>query len=51
MRSFLPFLQHRRLPPVLHFERPNPEIDLAASPFHVNTETVDWETGRLLVSP
>jgi acyl transferase domain-containing protein/thioesterase domain-containing protein len=40
-------LQHRRLPPVLHFERLNPEIDLAASPFFVNTAAVDWETDRL----
>jgi amino acid adenylation domain-containing protein len=35
-------LQHGMLPPSLHFERPNPEIDFAASPFYVNTELKAW---------
>ncbi|HSS51725.1 MAG TPA: amino acid adenylation domain-containing protein, partial [Thermoanaerobaculia bacterium] len=30
------------LPPSLHFERPNPGIDFAASPFYVNTELRSW---------
>ena len=29
-------LEHRQIPPSLHFERPNPQIDFAASPFYVN---------------
>ena len=37
-------LKHRRLPPSLHFERPNPKIDFANSPFRVNTELTEWET-------
>ena len=36
-------LAHRTLPPSLHFERPNPRFDLAASPFYVCTETTPWE--------
>jgi amino acid adenylation domain-containing protein len=36
-------LEHRQIPPTLHFETPNPEIDLAASPFFVNTRLLDWE--------
>jgi amino acid adenylation domain-containing protein/non-ribosomal peptide synthase protein (TIGR01720 family) len=28
-------LQHRQIPPSLHFERPNPELDYEASPFRV----------------
>ncbi|MCP4663549.1 MAG: amino acid adenylation domain-containing protein, partial [bacterium] len=35
-------LEHRRIPPSLHFERPNPEIDLDASPFYVAAELADW---------
>jgi len=35
-------VRHRKLPPTLHFERPNPHIDLANSPFFVNTELVEW---------
>ncbi|MCP4653959.1 MAG: SDR family NAD(P)-dependent oxidoreductase, partial [bacterium] len=35
-------LDHRKIPPSLHFERPNPEIDFADSPFYVNTELSEW---------
>ncbi|MEM7354986.1 MAG: beta-ketoacyl synthase N-terminal-like domain-containing protein, partial [Acidobacteriota bacterium] len=35
-------LKHRRIPPSLHFERPNPQIDFAASPFYVPTELTPW---------
>jgi len=35
-------LEHRQIPPSLHFEQPNPEIDFAAGPFFVNTELRDW---------
>src|SRR5205085_1607545 len=35
-------LEHRQIPPSLHFERPNPAIDFAASPFYVNTALADW---------
>lgn len=35
-------MRHRKLPPSLHFRNPNPEIDFAASPFHVNTSLSDW---------
>jgi phthiocerol/phenolphthiocerol synthesis type-I polyketide synthase E len=38
-------LEHRLLPPSLHFERPNPEIDFAASPFRVNAALAPWEAG------
>ncbi|MGA8810768.1 MAG: type I polyketide synthase, partial [Thermoanaerobaculia bacterium] len=29
-------LRHREIPPTLHFERPNPQLDLDRSPFYVN---------------
>jgi acyl transferase domain-containing protein len=40
-------LEHRQIPPTLHFERPNPEIGLEDGPFFVNTELREWETDRL----
>jgi phthiocerol/phenolphthiocerol synthesis type-I polyketide synthase E len=36
-------LQHREIPPSLHFERPNPRIDFAASPVYVNRELAEWK--------
>ncbi|HZF12748.1 MAG TPA: amino acid adenylation domain-containing protein, partial [Thermoanaerobaculia bacterium] len=38
-------LQHRVLPPSLHFGAANPEIDFAASPFFVNTRLRPWPAG------
>jgi acyl transferase domain-containing protein/thioesterase domain-containing protein/acyl carrier protein len=35
-------LQHKRLPPSLHFNAPNPEIDFENTPFYVNTELTEW---------
>ncbi|HCE72757.1 MAG TPA: beta-ketoacyl synthase, partial [Ruegeria sp.] len=35
-------LHHRQLPPNLDFETPSPDIDLANSPFYVNTQLRDW---------
>ncbi len=35
-------LEHRAIPASLHFEAPNPEIDFAAGPFHVNTRLTAW---------
>ncbi|MEU3556123.1 type I polyketide synthase, partial [Streptomyces fragilis] len=35
-------LQHRQLPPSLHFDKPNPDIDFDATPFHVNTRLTPW---------
>ncbi|HZF37938.1 MAG TPA: acyltransferase domain-containing protein, partial [Blastocatellia bacterium] len=37
-------LKHRRLPPSLHFERPNPEIDFDNSPFYVNSRLREWKS-------
>jgi non-ribosomal peptide synthase protein (TIGR01720 family) len=35
-------LEHRKLPPSLHFSAPNPRIDFAGSPFRVNATLSDW---------
>jgi len=37
-------LEHRRIPPSLHYEKPNPRIDFGSSPFFVNTELRDWRS-------
>jgi phthiocerol/phenolphthiocerol synthesis type-I polyketide synthase E len=38
-------LEHRELPPSLHFEQPNPRIDFAASPVFVNAALAPWPAG------
>ncbi len=35
-------LEHGEIPPSLHFERPNPQIDFASSPFFVATRLASW---------
>ncbi|KOR82050.1 type I polyketide synthase [Paenibacillus solani] len=37
-------LMHKQLPPSLHFNKPNPKIDFASSPFIVNTELTSWRS-------
>ncbi|PMB53903.1 polyketide synthase, partial [Fischerella thermalis CCMEE 5201] len=37
-------LKHKQIPPSLHFENPNPQIDFANSPFYVNTKLSEWQT-------
>ncbi|HWS86517.1 MAG TPA: beta-ketoacyl synthase N-terminal-like domain-containing protein [Pyrinomonadaceae bacterium] len=36
-------LKHRLIPPSLHFQRPNPKLELDASPFYVNTTLREWQ--------
>ncbi|MBD1865331.1 MULTISPECIES: type I polyketide synthase [Trichocoleus] len=40
-------LHHQQIPPSLHFEQPNPQIDFANSPFYVNTKLTDWKTNHI----
>jgi acyl transferase domain-containing protein/acyl carrier protein len=37
-------LHHKKIPPSLNFECPNPQIDFANSPFYVNTQLSEWNT-------
>ena len=39
-------LEHGEIPPTLHFEKPNPHIDFAASPFYVNAKLQEWKPGE-----
>ncbi len=36
-------VKHGLLPPSLHFEQPNPQIDFENSPFYVNTKLKEWQ--------
>ncbi len=35
-------IEHKLIPPSLHFESPNPKIDFENSPFYVNRELQEW---------
>jgi natural product biosynthesis luciferase-like monooxygenase protein len=38
-------VERAEIPPSLHFERPNPQIDFEASPFFVNSDLAAWPEG------
>jgi acyl transferase domain-containing protein/phosphopantetheinyl transferase len=38
-------LYHKTLPPTLHCEEPNPELEMEKTPFYINTETRPWIHG------
>jgi amino acid adenylation domain-containing protein len=40
-------LKHQKIPPTLHFQTPNPNIDFANSPFYVNAQLIPWQTEHL----
>ena len=39
-------LENKKIPASLHFDKPNPMIDFAASPFFVNAKLSDWSAGN-----
>ncbi len=40
-------LEHKEIPPTLHFTEPNPKIDFGSSPFYVVDRLTAWKTERL----
>jgi non-ribosomal peptide synthase protein (TIGR01720 family) len=36
-------LKHKQIPPSLHFQEANPQIDFGNSPFYVNAELSEWK--------
>jgi acyl transferase domain-containing protein/glutamate-1-semialdehyde aminotransferase len=40
-------LRHGIFPPTLHFREPNPQFDLANSPFYVNAKLTEWKPQEL----
>ncbi|MBI1790827.1 MAG: SDR family oxidoreductase [Acidobacteria bacterium] len=39
-------MQHKMLPPSLHYSQPNPAIDFANSPFYVISRLAEWKAGE-----
>jgi acyl transferase domain-containing protein/acyl carrier protein len=37
-------LEHQAIPPSLHFEQPNPALDLEETPFYVNKDLSEWKS-------
>jgi len=37
-------LKNKLIPPSLHYEKPNPEINFKESPFYVNTRLTEWNS-------
>ncbi len=35
-------LEHRKIPPLINFEHPNPDLELEKTPFYINTTSLDW---------
>jgi len=40
-------LKQKELPPTLHFETPNPKLELAKTPFYVNRNVTEWPAPAL----
>ncbi|MBW4611886.1 MAG: SDR family NAD(P)-dependent oxidoreductase [Desmonostoc vinosum HA7617-LM4] len=40
-------LKYQQIPPSLHFQQPNPQIDFANSPFYVNTSLCQWQVNDI----
>lgn len=36
-------MENQSLPPSLHYNKPNPEIDFESTPFYVNAQLQDWQ--------
>ncbi|MEM7355109.1 MAG: amino acid adenylation domain-containing protein, partial [Acidobacteriota bacterium] len=39
-------VQHGEVPPTVHFEKPNPKLDMENGPFFVNSTVEPWPTGE-----
>lgn len=39
-------LEHKKIPPTLHFKKANPKIDFEHSPFYVNAELAEWKASN-----
>ncbi|CEG58377.1 type I polyketide synthase [Legionella fallonii] len=37
-------LYHKKIPPLIHYKKPNPDLSLSESPFFVNTKLLDWNS-------
>jgi len=39
-------LYNKKIPQMLHFKEPNPDINLEESPFFINSELIDWKKNK-----
>ena len=37
-------LYHKKIPPLIHFDAPNPNLMLETSPFYINSALINWES-------
>lgn len=37
-------LYHKKITPMIHFDKPNPNLGLEESPFYVNDQLLDWDS-------
>lgn len=43
-------LNHRIIPPSIHFQKPNKLLDIADSPLYVNTKIRNWNTNKIRIA-
>ena len=36
-------MRHKQIPPMVNFDKPNPNIDFDNSPFYINNKLIDWK--------
>jgi len=37
-------MRHKQIPPMVNFEKPNPNIDFDNSPFYINNKLIEWKS-------
>ncbi|WP_348799928.1 amino acid adenylation domain-containing protein [Flavobacterium adhaerens] len=40
-------MRHKKIPPMVNFNKPNPNIDFDNSPFYINNKLIDWNTNGI----
>ncbi|SHH04603.1 type I polyketide synthase [Flavobacterium defluvii] len=40
-------MRHKKIPPMVNFVKPNPNIDFYNSPFYINNELIDWKNDSI----
>ncbi len=39
-------MQHKAIPPLMHFQKANPQLNIGQSPFIINKKTIHWKKGE-----
>ena len=40
-------LQHKLIPPTLHYKKPNPKLDIKNTPFYVVDKLIEWQSNKV----